>query len=113
MNLDTQKIIDEIIVSAYNHMNEIFNINVDSTSDRIYQTFAVTKNNPSSYLHAYINYYMGVFEGLFITLFLEEFDAYPTPEEKEFIQNSFGEKWKKFLDKVAIHATKDFKKDLD
>jgi len=56
---------------------------------------------------------MGVFEGLFITLFLEEFDAYPTPEEKEFIQNSFGEKWKKFLDKVAIHATKDFKKDLD
>jgi len=32
---------------------------------------------------------------------------------KNFIQNSFGEKWKKFIDKIAIHATKDFKNDLE
>ena len=55
---------------------------------------------------------MGIFEGLFHTLFLEEFDAYPTLEEQNFMRESFEQsKWKKFKDKVKEHALKDFKSD--
>jgi len=56
---------------------------------------------------------MGVFEGILISLFLEEFDAYPTPSQKTFIQDSFEKRFHIFIDIAKKHATKNYKKDLD
>ena len=104
--------IDKILEQAYERMEEQFDINTQAPHEKIYQTLAFAKNNLNSCVFAYVNYYMGIFEGLFHTLFLEEFDAYPTLEEQNFMRESFEQsKWKKFKDKVKEHALKDFKSD--
>ena len=108
-NLETRMKIDNIINDADNRMNEIFDINVNSPNEKIYQTFALVKDDQRSFFYGYINYYMGVFEGILLTLFLEEFDAYPTIEQQEFISDSFKKKWEKFVDKCKKYAIIDYK----
>ncbi len=112
-DLDSKMKIDKFIDNSYNEMMELFNTNEESPAYAVYQTMAVTKGDSMSYLYAYINYYMGVFEGIFISLFLEEFDAYPTPSQKTFIQDSFEKRFHSFINISQKHATKNYKKDLD
>jgi len=112
-DLDSKMKIDKLIDNSYNEMMELFNINEESPVHAVYQTMTVTKGDSMSYLYAYINYYMGVFEGILISLFLEEFDAYPTPSQKTFIQDSFKKRFHSFIDIAKKHATKNYKKDLD
>ncbi len=112
-DLDSKMKIDKFIDNSYNEMMELFNTNEESPAYTVYQTMAVTKGDSMSYLYAYINYYMGVFEGIFLSLFLEEFDAYPTPSQKTFIQDSFEKRFHGFTDIAQKYATKNYKKDLD
>jgi len=109
MDLSRQQKIDHIIDDAHMHMKEIFEINENSSDDRVYQTLRIQKNDPASYLNAFIHYYMGVFEGMLISFFLEEFRAYPTLEEQKFISDSFDNRWKAFVDVVTIYARKRFR----
>ena len=100
-----------MIDDAHFHMKEIFEINENSPSNRVYQTMRIQKNDPASYLDAFVHYYMGVYEGMLISFFLEEFKRYPTGEEQEFMSNSFVERWKAFVIDVEISAKKKFRED--